>query len=300
MLKKVACNLCKSDNTAVIFKSTVNSSTENNPGYACTTSGHGIHYQVVKCRNCGLSYSSPRPDATILEKEYKEVKDEIYQEELTGRIKTFQRNLKKIDCYKKNGKLLDIGCSLGVFLSLAKKDGWEIFGIEPSGWCVEQCKKLFNIDIQQGTNRDLAKFNRKFDVITMWDVLEHVDNPLETLINCRDALKDGGILAFSTLDIGSLYAKFFGKKWPWLLKMHIYYFDRKTIKKYLEKVGLKLLELNTYKHTISINYLLYKLKKINLFLHHLIRLFKKIIFFNKNIYITFDMGDFVEVYAKKI
>ena len=298
MLKKVNCNLCKKNDAEIIYKSTIKSN-NNKPGYACTNEGHGEYFQIIKCRNCGLYYSSPRPDSTELEKGYSEVKDTIYKDEMDGRTRIFKRSLKNLSRYKQKGKLLDVGCSLGVFLSEARKQGWQVQGIDPSKWSVGQCRKLFNIKIRQGTCENLICFKKEFDVITMWDVLEHLHDPLESLIQCRNALKDDGLLAFSTVDFGSIYARILGRSWPWLMKMHIYYFDKNTIKKYLEKAGLKLIKLSTYKHIISINYLLYKLNKINWFLYYVVKFVKKAFLFNKNVFITFGMGDFMEVYAKK-
>lgn len=285
----------------MIYKATVAGPKDCSHSYACSNGGHGEYFQMVRCKDCGLFYSSPRPCEGALEDLYREVEDPIYKEELEGRIRTFSRNLKNLKKYKRTGKLLDVGCSLGLFLDLARKDGWEIRGIEPSKWCVEEGKKLFNFsrEISPGTCRDLDKWDEKFDAVTLWDVLEHLEDPLQALKNCRKLLKEDGILAFSTVDIGSLYAKILGRRWPWLMRMHIYYFDKKTIKKYLEKAGLKLLKIKTYKHTVSYNYLLYKLRSFSVFLYSLAGIFKKVFLFDKNSYVTFALGDFMEVYCAK-
>lgn len=298
-LKDVPCNLCDAYNHTVVYPSTVAPHDLTKFECSCTCERHGEYYQLVRCRHCGLYYSSPRPDANMLKTGYAGVEDAVYQEEMGGRVKTFQRNLKNISRYKKGGALLDVGCSMGVFLSEAKKAGWDVVGIEPSAWCVQQGRRLLNIDARQGTDDDLRSFGRRFDVITLWDVLEHVDDPFKTLKNCKDVLADDGVLVFSTVDIGRIYAKFLGKKWPWLMKMHIYYFDRSSIRKYLDRAGLELLEIRTYRHTVSLNYLLYKFNSINRHFYHLVKFFKNIVFFGKNIYVTIGMGDFMEVYARK-
>jgi 2-polyprenyl-3-methyl-5-hydroxy-6-metoxy-1,4-benzoquinol methylase len=298
-LKDVPCNLCGSNDTQVIYTSTIRSDQMTKFECNCTCDGHGEYYQLVRCRRCGLYYSSPRPDGDALREGYSDVQDIVYQEEIEGRVKTFGRNLKHLARYKQKGELLDVGSSIGVFLSEARKQGWDVYGIEPSAWCADRGKKLFHLAIRQGTSHDLKTIGRKFDVVTLWDVLEHVDDPLTTLRDCRDALKEGGVLAFSTVDIGSIYVRLLGKRWPWLMKMHIYYFDKKSIKKYLEKAGLELLEIRTYQHTVSIDYLLYKFQSINKLLFQITKWIKRVIFLNKNIYMTIGMGDFMEVYAGK-
>jgi len=298
-LKHFNCNLCKSKDLKTIHPSTIPKTDSTKFSIACTSAGHGEYYQLVKCNQCRLYFSSPRPGAADLVSEYSKLSDDIYKQELAGRIRTFQKSLNNLLKYKSNGSLLDVGCSIGVFLSEAKKKGFKVFGIEPSSWAVKKAKTLFKLSIKQGTYKQVSKFNQKFDVVTLWDVIEHVDDPLDMLKKCKSVLKPNGVLAFSTVDIGSFYAKLMGKKWPWLMRMHIYYFDKQSIRLYLKKAGLELISLKKYHHIVSLNYLLYKLKKINSFLYFLALLTKKTILLNKNIYITFGLGDFMEVYAKK-
>ena len=298
-MREVSCNLCNSKDDRQVYAQKLGSKDDDHLSYSCTNDGHGQYYRIVRCKVCGLSYCSPRPDAKELKSRYEAVQDEIYTEELAGRAKTFQRSLKHLSQFKNKGRLLDVGCSIGAFLKEAEKFGWDATGIEPSLWCVDKAQKIFNIKTKQGILEDLEDNKAEFDVVTLWDVLEHVDNPLRTLKSCREMLKPGGVLALSTVNIGSFYVKLLGKRWPWFMKMHIYYFDKKTIKEYIEKSGLTLLKIKTYKHTVSIDYLLYKLKKINTFLYTVVRAIKKTVLFNKNIYITFGMGDFIEVYAKR-
>lgn len=290
------CNLCGGRSIKEIYPATV---TNSSGGYACTNDAHGQYFRLVRCSRCGLYFSHPRPTAAELAKEYSRLSDERYKQELAGRVLTFKRNLTNLAQYKSAGDLLDVGAALGVFVNQARKQGYAAVGIEPSWWCVKEAKKLFGLKLRQGTDKDLNRLGRKFDVVTLWDVLEHVDNPLATLKRLRRALKPGGILAFSTVDIGSGYARLLGRRWPWLMTMHLYYFDKTTIKKYLAKTGFKLLALKKYHHTISLDYLLYKLNKISRHLYWLVKTMKRVFLFNRNFYITFGLGDFMEVYAKK-
>lgn len=300
-MENIFCNLCRSRESRVIYRATTKGRADCSHSFACSNAGHGEYFQMVRCNDCGLFYSSPRPAGGALEKLYGEVHDPLYKEELEGRVRTFSRNLQNLKKYKATGKLLDVGCSLGLFLDLARKDGWEIRGVEPSKWCVEEGKKLFSFsnEVSVGSTRELEQWEEKFDAVTLWDVLEHLEDPLQALKNCRRLLKEDGILAFSTVDIGSLYARILGQRWPWLMRMHIYYFDKKTIRKYLKKAGLKLLKIKTYRHTVSFNYLLYKLKSVSTVLHTLAGGFKKVFLFDKNIFLTFALGDFMEVYCAK-
>lgn len=300
MLNDIACDLCGSNTYDVVYASTIDEKRGQKDGYACSNDQHGEHYRIVRCQVCGLVFCSPRPDVQEIESGYQEIEDVLYREQAEGRRRTFRRNLKNLATYKNKGQLLDVGCYLGIFLDEAKKSGWDVKGMEPSKWCVEQGIKNFHLDIRQGTYRDIRNFSEKFDVVTMWDVLEHVDSPMKALGIMREALKEDGLLVFSTVDIGSWYARLLGPKWPWLMKMHIYYFDRRCIRQYLEKAGFKLSKIKTYQHVVSLKYLVYKLKRINKILFFAANgIYQILHFFKKEIYITVAMGDFMEVYAQK-
>jgi hypothetical protein len=92
----------------------------------------------------------------------------------------------------------------------------------------------------------------------MWDVVEHLPDPREELAAARMLLVPGGRLHLSTIDTGSLVARLLGARWPWLMDMHLVYFDRPTISALLEEAGFRVLDVGTYSHTVSAGYLLRK------------------------------------------
>lgn len=298
IIKDYPCNLCGSFELKTLFPSTVLS--DELPGsFTCTNLGHGIYYQVVRCVRCGLVFSSPRPVAEDIEEEYCRVEDLMYSLEIAGRLKTFNRNVRNLSRFSLPGRLLDIGSSMGAFVHMARQNHWDAQGIEPSLWCAGKAKELFGLDIRQGTYKQAEGLGKDFDVVTMWDVIEHVDDPGAALRACHSILKPGGILALSTVDIGSYYARLMGKRWPWLMKMHIYYFNRRIMRRYLETCGFQVLGMSVYKHTISMRYLIYKLKAMGGGWHILGRFLSGMSFLGDN-YLTFALGDFMEVYAQKI
>ena len=100
MIVDVICNLCKKNNYRVLFPATIG---ENQPGsyeFTCTNNRHGQYYRIVRCKHCGLIFSSPRPNRASLEENYALVEDKIYSEEIEGRRRTFGRNLSRIEKYK--------------------------------------------------------------------------------------------------------------------------------------------------------------------------------------------------------
>lgn len=239
VLERVCCNLCGADDTAPV------------------TEIDGFH--IVRCRQCGLVYVNPRYREELLQEIYTETYydhdgiqngleffgyDNYLEDEENIRI-TFAKRLKTIERYATKGKLLDIGCATGFFLDLAKSRGWEVVGSEVSEFTVRYARERFGLDVRLGTLGDLQFDAQSFDVITMWDVIEHVPDPIGELQEVRRILRDGGLLSIITPDVGSLVARFLGSRWEEFRRVreHVYFFSRRTMTEALRKVGFEVLRV---------------------------------------------------------
>ena len=101
-----------------------------------------------------------------------------------------------------------------------------------------------------------AKLERKYDAVVSWDVLEHVRDPLRFLRECAEFLEAGGVFCFSTLDIDTWPPRLLGKRWPWLIDMHVHYFDRHVMQDMLARAGLELLRAESYTHYARLSYVI--------------------------------------------
>src|SRR5205814_3600867 len=97
---------------------------------------------------------------------YDGVVDQRYVEERSGRIETFSRDLAAVQRHERSGNLLDVGCHLGMFLEVAKEAGWDVTGLEPSRWSVEQARER-GLDVRHGTLDSVQFEAESFDVVTM-------------------------------------------------------------------------------------------------------------------------------------
>lgn len=277
------CLLCNSKNTILVHRSTLGTKKITENQYLCTSSNYGEHGPVYKCSDCGFVFIVDDTSERSIVESYVAAEDPVYVGEMVARIKTFSNHLRRLDKYfSQKGKLLDVGAYTGVFMNLAHRSGWKVWGIEPSRWAVKQAKDL-NI------KNDILKPNlfqkSFFDVITIWDVIEHFSDPLKALNIVFDYLKPGGVLAMTTMDVESLTAKLMGKKWPWYMRMHRVYFSKRTMTKMLEKSGFTDIKFNPHIRYLSIRYLVSKFIKIRLPFDHLI--------------IPIYLGDLFDVYARK-
>src|SRR5574340_618799 len=161
----IACNLCDAPDPSE---------------FRCTSAAYGVHPPIVRCRACGLVYANPRWDSSVVRENYTVVEDLTYVEERDGRVLTFSRNLKPFEklvaANSQTRRLLDVGCHIGVMVEIAQQGGWDAWGVEPSTWAAEQARAR-GLHVITGTLTEAGLADNYFDVVTMWDVIEHLTDP---------------------------------------------------------------------------------------------------------------------------
>ncbi len=217
-------------------------------------------YDVVQCRNCGLRFSYPPLkhdyEEGYFKKEHKEYFSSCkqgYNEEDSPKIKNFKQGLEEIQKFSKKGRIFDIGCATGVFLDICKKNSWNSYGIDISKYATDYAKKKFKVKAEAGEVTKIKNKVKFFDVVSMWDTIEHVENPSGTLKKVRKILKKDGILFISTINEKSLmnfFAHFIYKisfgliKKPILLlhpEQHLTHFSEESLKDMLNRMGFEII-----------------------------------------------------------
>ncbi len=250
-----ACYLCGDHRLALRFAA--RGGTESGPSaYRCTSFGHHAHPPIWGCASCGLLFQWPMPDADALRRAYEAVEDPLYTAERENRILTFRRVLARLGPGR-GRRLLDVGAYCGYFLEVAREGGFAAEGLELSRWAAAEARAA-GFTVWGETLAEHALRERRYDVVTLWDVVEHFRDPRAELAAARDLLAPGGRLYVSTIDASSLVARLLGSRWPWLMEMHLFYFDRSTIAALLGELGLRVVARRLYSHTISADYLLRK------------------------------------------
>jgi len=224
------------------------------------SSDHVLLDRVVKCSRCHMVYLSPQLDARLIEGGYEAVEDPVFVAQNPQRIRTFSRSirsiLKQTGLNPKGKRLLDIGCAGGAFLVAAREAGFEVQGVEPSIWLSDYGRKEYQLDIQQGILRPGMFSENSFDVISYWDVIEHISDPKEALALVRSLLKPDGYLWVNYPDIGSLVAKALGWRWPFWLSVHLNYYDRETMSRQLTEAGFSVLSIRPHWQELQLGYIL--------------------------------------------
>ena len=249
----VACNLCGSDDAELLYPSMLPRTDNSDQGlmalnqgaYRCTSVLYRRHHTILRCRQCGLVYANPRPGGEEVLEAYQEVEDPLYLQEEMGRLLTFRRHVSTMEevvgfsqesASQERHRLLDVGCYTGLFLKAAQERGWGAWGVEPCHWAVEEGQRQ-GLAILEGTLNDLSLPAESFDVLTFWDVVEHLTDPCATFVEAWRILKPGGWIIIQTMDVESWPARFLGSHWPWLMEMHLYYFSPSTLGHMLQQAG---------------------------------------------------------------
>jgi SAM-dependent methyltransferase len=191
---------------------------------------------------------------------------QVYEAEAAGRAKTALRHLRILQRYQPPGRILDVGCASGIFLKMAAASGWAVEGIEPSEMLYAAAKTALGGtgQIHRGTLEETDLPPASFDAITVWDVLEHVPDPVGFLARCHSLLKPKGHLYLNVPNLDSKEARLLGKRWPLLLAEHLNYFNRSSLTLCGQKSGLQWLRFGQRPSSFSTGYILYRLAQHNI------------------------------------
>jgi 2-polyprenyl-3-methyl-5-hydroxy-6-metoxy-1,4-benzoquinol methylase len=211
-------------------------------------------YPVVKCRNCGLLRTNPRPTSSTIGFYYPDdygpyigTRVQQTQPKTAGWLRMLLKpTFKHIFNFNTTtlppiapGRMLEIGCASGTFLHRMAKQGWDVQGIEFSEKVAQAAAQL-GYRVHAGPLETAPQPDEPFDLIVGWMVLEHLHDPVTGLSKLRKWAKPGGWLVLSVPNTNSLEFKLFQNKWYDLhLPNHLYHFNSKTLAKLLLASGWK-------------------------------------------------------------
>lgn len=253
MLKKelhrpVDCAVCRVDDAGQVF----------------TKEG----FTFVRCRQCGLVYVNPQCATEKLIESYEVNASLDYwvdvllsQGEQEYDVNKFTQACEDLEALCPGRRVLDVGCSIALFLKIAKERGWDTVGLELNRKAVKHAVEVYGLDVRPQLLHEADFAPESFDAVTLWEVLEHVSDPRDVLQQCAQALKPGGVLAILVPNRDALSARImrshcscFGGR------NHLWYFDIRTLSTLLAQVGFEVIRADTHLHQVQeiLTYLNYK------------------------------------------
>lgn len=189
---------------------------------------------VQQCAHCGHHYANPQLSDEALDKYYSEVNTEYYIGNETDDKLLDQHNfvVSEIEKLVSHGKVLEIGCGCGYLLHLFNPERWQAVGVEPFGAACKFARDQLGLNIIHGYLDEYTFPDKQsFDVIMLFDVMEHLKSPRSMMRLVDHYLKPGGLLVIGTGDISSLNAKLSGEKWAYLtLREHVSFYSKQSMK----------------------------------------------------------------------
>jgi 2-polyprenyl-3-methyl-5-hydroxy-6-metoxy-1,4-benzoquinol methylase len=261
-LEEVACDYCGSTEADILLRG--------------RDRVHGLpgEFNIVVCRQCGLARTNPRPTVDSLGAAYPETYAPHRASQVAadpprgmlrwalvnrrgypigrrssgtvrallapaGAVVLARRRALGYPPYQGEGRLLDFGCGVGGYVAKMAAAGWKAEGIDASPQAVRLGREA-GLTIHEGTLPGVDLAPGSFDVITMWQALEHVPSPKATLRAARDLLKPDGRLMVVVPRLDSREARWFGPRWFALeLPRHLTHFTRETLRRHLEAAGFE-------------------------------------------------------------
>jgi SAM-dependent methyltransferase len=217
---------------------------------------------IVECLSCGLVYDQPRGQqeaATAYTESY--YRGVVYADYLAERPvirKNAGRALGEIERYTSGRDLLDIGCAAGFFLEAARDRGWRVRGIEISEYAANHARKL-GLTVDLGSIVSAPPGLPPFDVVTLWDTIEHIDRPDLAVANIHKLLKPGGLLVASTGDYASLLRRLTGRRWRLFGDpTHRFFFTERTLGDLLSKAGFRIQKVHRQGKAVGLPMILHQ------------------------------------------
>ncbi len=246
----INCPVCRSDQQSLYLQT-----------YDRFDSEREATYNIVKCNNCGFIFLNPRPQLETLDQFYNvkgydpflstdeksSLRDKFYMA-----LRNWNLNVKynQIKQYKKeSGKILDIGCATGEFLEKFQRYYWKCTGVEVAD-TARQVAKTRNIKVFSSVHE--VPDHEKFDLITLWHVLEHVHDLEETVKKIKTLLKPDGLLVIAVPNIESYDASQYNKDWVALdTPRHLYHFTEQSMARLFANNGMTI----QHKHKLLLDIL---------------------------------------------
>ena len=234
----VECWVCRSGDTHA-WKERSAATRLTPEDFRITDHQYGRTLALLKCRQCGFIFADG-DDLQRLTALYELLDDVEYEQTQDTRLLQFQWLLDHAFSHAPGARtLLDIGAGVGLLVAEARRRGLDAVGVEPSRALTAAAERVNAVNLLQGVFPHPALAGRRFDIVCLVDIIEHVAQPVELLRACAAALNPGGVLVVVTPDVESVPARILGRRWWHFRVAHVCYFSRASLGRAMHAAGLR-------------------------------------------------------------
>jgi SAM-dependent methyltransferase len=208
--------------------------------------GRPQNYTLVRCSGCSIVWLNhpPRPEEMHLH--YTDAYHKLISEAGETSPRRWAKHTQLLSQYKQSGAVLDLGCSSGAFLASLPRESWELYGIEMSEDVAKRAEAATGAKVFVGDILEAPFPPGSFDMITCFDVLEHLYEPRTVMAKIREWLKPGGVFYVFVPNIDSAEARVFGTYWCGLeLPRHLFHYSPASLRYLAESSGLEVASITT-------------------------------------------------------
>ena len=221
---------------------------------------YGIHNKwLLECSSCSFQFAFPQPSDDELNRIYNSHYFEEWGDEKSssalGEMKklTFKKILGRVQHHIEIKSCLDFGCGLGYVIDQGLANNLKMAGLEP----IEEVRKSLNTKFKGKATiaSDLPSIDETFDLITIYDVIEHLRDPILTLKELKKLLTANGAISITTIDKDSIWSRLMKQKWFHIHRAHLWYFDKRSLTKICEEAGYDMVYIRSSKKYFTLKYI---------------------------------------------
>jgi SAM-dependent methyltransferase len=226
---------------------------------------------ILSCASCGSAFWEPEAafdPAALYGARYFASRDgatgyDDYAALETSLRHNFARRLRALGAPRDGARLLDLGPAYGFAIDEARRLGWNAVGLEVSAAAARRAAQTIGAALVAVGDAQRAPFaDARFDVVTLWDVLEHLPDPHAAIAELARLLRPGGRVALTTGDVGSLVARLSGARWHlYTIPEHLFFYSREGLRRLLGAHGLRVERIRAEGARYPIGYLVERLRK---------------------------------------
>lgn len=250
-MREVACAVCDGTASRMLYESTIKQ--------ADVQAGHvdpyGAHYRIVRCRRCGLIYATPIFDEAEVEALYTA---SPHSNVADGEDANVRRTMELYYRLARpwlagRGRMLDIGCDIGLLLKIAHDDGFgEVYGIEPVPVAAAVARQVPGALVTSEFYERQVYPPASFDLISLIHVVDHLVQPMAVLERARSHLRPGGVILAVVHNIDSLLGRVLGERFPPYNLYHHAYFSPRTLRLLFERAGFEVVRIGPTQNCYSV------------------------------------------------